>query len=260
MNQYRRDAVDAIHPDLGNILRLIQYVDPFNSSETFRCEEFINKFIRQESELAQLSLDNISYIGRERYGDFIKTCLFSGRKCNESHFSRFSSDIGYCFQFNSVRQDPLFQAVSTGTRAGLYVAININQSQYIGSSSFDAGVKVVVHTQNEPPRPDDTGVGVPPGTNAFIGVRQRNTIDNTQRNCIPRVDTSRFNFVGDGRTANNDNNDYTFASCRFDCLFTAIAEVCNCVYERTVDEDYQHLSLCTLQHICCVSQQQTIDS
>ncbi len=254
LNQFRRDAVNSIHPELGNVLRSVLYVDSLNASETFVCDLAIRYCVNNNADLANLSLDSISFIGRETYDDFIKICLFAGKKCNESHFIRFGTDVGYCFQFNSHYQEPLFEAVSTGTRAGLYVAINVNQSQYIGSSSFDAGVKVVVHTQSEPPRPEDTGVGVPPGTNAFIGVRQRNVIDNTQRDCVPRSDTSGFYFL-------SDEFDYTFASCHFDCLLRNIAEQCYCLYEPTNSTVYQHLPLCTLVDICCVVEQQrlTID-
>lgn len=56
--------------------------------------------------------------------------------------------------------------------------MNVNQEQYL--TAEDAGVKIAVHTQSEPPLPDDYGIAVPTGKKAFICVKQLNTNDQTR--------------------------------------------------------------------------------
>ncbi|XP_064392817.1 acid-sensing ion channel 1C-like [Halichondria panicea] len=249
LNQYRKDVVDAIHPELSEHLRGVFYTDPEDVDETLTCS-YVLSSISERANLTDLTLTDLSYMARDPIEYFITACYFSGRRCSHSDFTTVLTDSGYCYTFNSYKREPsLITATNTGGKAGLSVALNINQSQYVSSSSFDAGVKVVVHTQNEPPRPESTGVGVPPGSNAFIGIRQRSIIDNTQRQCIDANINSynNFTFLTD---------DYSIGACDYDCLLIRVAEECNCTYIPPQNNNFPTLPSCTLSDICCVVQQQ----
>ena len=146
------------------------------------------------------------------------------------------------------RNETVYFAESTGTRSGLSLLINIRQSEYVSSDNFDAGVKVAVHPQTEPPLPDDIGIGVPPGRNAFIGLRQKDILDNTRRNCQGKSDTSSFNFL------RNEYN-YSTSSCLVDCLLTSISDNCGCKVASDIfppdNEVYQKSPDCNIADICC---------
>ena len=148
-------------------------------------------------------------------------CVFAGRVCNASHFTPVFTKLGLCYTFNAGENETVHFAESTGTRSGLSLLLNIHQSEYVSSDNFDAGVKVAVHPQTEPPLPDDIGVGVPPGRNAFISLRQKDILDNTRRNCQGKSETSSFDFL-------RNKYNYSTSSCLVDCLLTSISENCGC--------------------------------
>ncbi len=251
LNQFRQEVIDAIHPELGTQLRQVYYTDSLSASEIASCNDQISDFV-ENATLEHITFENLTFDARDPISELIGACFFSGKRCTAENFSPFLTNSGYCYTFNT--QVPLQKAVSTGVRAGLHLVLNINQSQYVSSSSFDAGVKVVVHTQSEPPRPEDTGVGVPPGTNAFIGVRQRNVIDNTLKECETDINTYDFNFL-------SKRYHYSIASCNYDCQLTRVAEKCNCTIGFSYKDKFTRLRKCTLSDMCCIVEQQrlTID-
>ncbi len=240
LNHYRRDVSDSIHPELGRTLRNAFY------TEESECNYIVHDLV-ERANLSNLTLSYLTDVSRDPIESFIEACFFSGRRCSYKDFEPISTDTGYCYTFNI--QEPFKSSTSTGVRAGLYLALNINQSQYVSSSSFDAGVKVVVHPQNEPPRPEDTGVGVPPGTNSFIGVRQKNIIDNTQRRCLVDTESYNFDFLP---------FDYSTIACGYDCLLVSIAENCGCNYIPPISNRFNSLPECVLSDLCCAQEQQRV--
>ena len=252
LNQFRRDAVDEIHPDFTYALRDVFYSGLLDN-ETLDSNCSLAEFVEREN-LPNLSLEELYFRAMDPFDELILDCFFAGKRCNRSHFTLTLTDIGYCYTFNSAEQNSSFKAISTGTRAGLYLAMSINQQLYVASNSFDAGVKVVVHPRSETPRPEDTGVAVPPGRNAFIGIRERRIIDNTaRRQCRSSLDLSGFNFLGD------EGEGYSISSCSYDCLLTRIAEECECTLDSTTsNERYEMLPVCTVSDLCCVLEQQRV--
>ena len=51
------------------------------------------------------------------------------------------------------------------------MTLNIDQDEYLGSVAQEAGVRVVVHSQDRMPFPEDEGVSVMPGQITYIGMR-----------------------------------------------------------------------------------------
>ncbi len=246
LNHFRQEIIDSIHPELGTHLRQVYYTDTLSDFEVTSCQKGLSNFV-EEANLQNITFQNLIFDARDPLNELLGSCYFSGRQCTAEDFSPFLTDIGYCYRFNI--QEPFKKATSTGVRAGLYLALNINQSQYVSSTNFDAGVKVVIHTQMEPPRPEDTGIGVAPGTNAFIGVWQKNIIDNTQIDCEMNINSQKFNFL-------SNEYRYSIASCNYDCQLTRVAEMCNCTLRNSNKNSFTKLRNCTISDLCCIVKQQ----
>ena len=52
------------------------------------------------------------------------------------------------------------------------MSLYIEQDEYISDIQQGAGLRVKVHPQNEMPFPEDEGLNVSPGTEAFISLRK----------------------------------------------------------------------------------------
>ena len=118
----------------------------------------------------------------------------------------------------------------------------INQSEYY-AMPLDAGVKIAIQAQTEPPLPDDRGIGVPTGRNAFISIKQQKIDDQTRINC--NSDVSSFNFL------RGEYTKYSESVCLVDCIHTSMADNCECIAARSFYSPdttrYSQLPNCTLE-------------
>ena len=107
--------------------------------------------------------------------ELISKCRFGGEECDIStDFVPTLTRLGVCFTFNSGQSGtPIRKANGAGVRNGLQLQLKVDQSDYIATFAGDAGLKIAVHPQSEPPLPDELGVAVPPGSNAFISFKKR---------------------------------------------------------------------------------------
>ena len=191
--------------------------------------------------------------------DLISKCTFSGRSCDFStDFVPIVTHLGVCFTFNSGRNGTRVKNVTNvGVRSGLQLELNVDQANYLGTFAGDAGVKIAVHPQSDPPLPDELGIGVPPGHNAFIGLRKRAIEDKTEINCGQADDTNDWNFL-----QITDYNSYSQAACLTDRFMTRVADQCDCVvtnvfYPQPTVGPYSSLGVCNFKDICCNFQQYT---
>ena len=51
------------------------------------------------------------------------------------------------------------------------MTFNLEQDEYLGSIAQEAGVRVVVHSQERMPFPEDEGISVIPGQLTYVGMR-----------------------------------------------------------------------------------------
>ena len=180
--------------------------------------------------------------------EFIFDCYYAGGECNVSEmFEPVFTSLGICYTFNSGRLMEAQMAKGTGQRQGLTLFINAQQFDYVTAN--DAGVKIAIHPQSEPPLPDDQGIGVPTGRNAFISIRELRIVDNTRRNCNSK--TADLNFLQGEYTT------YSESACLVDCMHTSMADNCHCVDSRSFyspdSSEYTKLPNCTLENICCIA-------
>lgn len=249
LNSVRNDFLQA--RGLENCFRNLIPLDPNDHDYQPECDYLISTECQDEG----LSFSDIQNEGRQRAEDFILDCRFLGRRCNATEdFIPVFTRLGYCYTFNSGRNGTAAETTNgTGPRNGLQLILNIEQDQYVFSPSFDAGVKVAIHTQDEPPQPNDSGIGVPPGRNAFITLKERRANDETRRNCKLQTENTDFNFL-------QEEYNYSVAACLVDCFFSNIAELCRC--RDTGNEflpdpvgRFASYPECTVNDSCCAFEQ-----
>ncbi|OBS82034.1 hypothetical protein A6R68_23976, partial [Neotoma lepida] len=87
---------------------------------------------------------------------------------------------GKCYMFNSGEDGkPLLTTVKGGTGNGLEIMLDIQQDEYLPiwgeteETTFEAGVKVQIHSQSEPPFIQELGFGVAPGFQTFVATQEQ---------------------------------------------------------------------------------------
>ncbi|XP_064408395.1 acid-sensing ion channel 1 isoform X2 [Latimeria chalumnae] len=112
-----------------------------------------------------------------------------------------------------------------GTGNGLELMLDIQQDEYLpvwgetDETSFEAGIKVQIHSQDEPPFIDQLGFGVAPGFQTFVSCQE-------QRQLIYLPPP-----WGDCKSTPIDSDffdKYSITACRIDCETRYLVENCNC--------------------------------
>ncbi|KAL2091013.1 hypothetical protein ACEWY4_013276 [Coilia grayii] len=132
---------------------------------------------------------------------------------------------GKCYTFNSGQDGrPLLVTMKGGMGNGLEIMLDIQQDEYLpvwgetDETSFEAGIKVQIHTQDEPPFIDQLGFGVAPGFQTFVSCQEQ-----------------RLTYLpppwGDCKSTPMDSDffsTYSLTACRIDCETRYLVENCNC--------------------------------
>ena len=248
INSVRRDFLQE--RGLFHFFRTAALLEPGQPDFQSDCDNLVSEFSGSVSDSDALSFTDIQEQGRHSVDNFVLSCRFLGRLCNiTENFTPTFTQLGYCYTFNSSEVTN-----GTGPRNGLQLILNIEQDQFVVSSSnlFDVGVKVAIHTQDEPPRPNDRGIGVPPGRNAFLALNQKRVIDETRRNCKLRDASSQFHFL-------QQEFSYSVPACLDDCFYSNLAEMCGCIEtgsQFTPDSDrFANYPDCNINNTCCYIEQ-----
>ncbi|KAF3856610.1 hypothetical protein F7725_017333 [Dissostichus mawsoni] len=148
-----------------------------------------------------------------------------GELCGPRNFSTIFTRYGKCYTFNSGQDGrPLMVTMKGGMGNGLELMLDIQQDEYLpvwgetDETSFEAGIKVQIHTQDEPPFIDQLGFGVAPGFQTFVSCQEQ-----------------RLTYLpppwGDCKASAMDSdffNTYSITACRIDCETRYLVENCNC--------------------------------
>ncbi|XP_060104167.1 acid-sensing ion channel 3 [Heteronotia binoei] len=180
--------------------------DAFFPSRTFSMLEFVR---RAGHDLQDMLLD----------------CRFRSRPCGPDNFTTTFTRLGKCYTFNSgAPGQELLTTIKGGTGNGLELMLSIQQDEYLPvwgeteETSYEAGVKVQIHSQGEPPSVDQLGFGVAPGFQTFVSCQQQRLfyLPPPWGDCKSGPAESAF-FPR-----------YSLAACRIDCETRYLAEACNC--------------------------------
>ncbi|TWW70294.1 Acid-sensing ion channel 2 [Takifugu flavidus] len=87
---------------------------------------------------------------------------------------------GKCYMFNAAEEGKTLRTtMKGGTGNGLEIMLDIQQDEYLpvwGDSedtAFEAGVRVQIHSQAEPPFVHELGFGVAPGFQTFVATQEQ---------------------------------------------------------------------------------------
>ncbi|XP_040405232.1 acid-sensing ion channel 3 isoform X2 [Cygnus olor] len=157
--------------------------------------------------------------------DMLLSCRFRGQDCGPENFTAIFTRLGKCYTFNSGQPGTeLLTTLQGGAGNGLELMLNIQQEEYLpvwgdtDETSYEAGVKVQIHSQQEPPFIDQLGFGVAPGFQTFVSCQQQRLVYLPP----PWGDCKATPIESDFFT------NYSITACRLDCETRYLAENCNC--------------------------------
>ena len=238
LNLVKKGYLDNISTDLSFLIREAFYIQGTASKCRSTLEEYQVNFP------SNLSLSDLIWNGRQTAEETIFGCRFMGQECKSYDFVPSLTPSGVCYTFDSRGM----AVQGTGAKHALSFIVSILEGEYSVSYNHDVGIKIAVQPQNEPPQPDELGIAVSPGKNAFIGVRQTN-IENksSRRKCRDTTDTTSFNFL-------QGKFPYSVSACQIDCMRTNIAQNCKCLGAgaNSLTSKFHNLQNCTIKELCCV--------
>ncbi|XP_065714849.2 acid-sensing ion channel 1 isoform X1 [Patagioenas fasciata] len=157
--------------------------------------------------------------------DMLLSCSYRGERCGPSDFAAVFTRYGKCYTFNAGQDGkPRLITMKGGTGNGLEIMLDIQQDEYLpvwgetDETSFEAGIKVQIHSQDEPPLIDQLGFGVAPGFQTFVSCQEQRLI------YLPPP-------WGDCKATAGDSefyDTYSITACRIDCETRYLVENCNC--------------------------------
>nr|XP_012374875.2 acid-sensing ion channel 1 isoform X4 [Dasypus novemcinctus] len=157
--------------------------------------------------------------------DMLLSCHFRGEVCSAEDFKVVFTRYGKCYTFNSGRDGrPRLKTMKGGTGNGLEIMLDIQQDEYLpvwgetDETSFEAGIKVQIHSQDEPPFIDQLGFGVAPGFQTFVACQEQRLIYLPPPWGTCKAVTMDSDFF----------DSYSITACRIDCETRYLVENCNC--------------------------------
>uniref|UniRef100_A0ABI8AAH4 Acid sensing ion channel subunit 1 n=17 Tax=Boreoeutheria TaxID=1437010 RepID=A0ABI8AAH4_FELCA len=157
--------------------------------------------------------------------DMLLSCHFRGEVCSAEDFKVVFTRYGKCYTFNSGRDGrPRLKTMKGGTGNGLEIMLDIQQDEYLpvwgetDETSFEAGIKVQIHSQDEPPFIDQLGFGVAPGFQTFVSCQEQRLIYLPPPWGTCKAVTMDSDFF----------DSYSITACRIDCETRYLVENCNC--------------------------------
>uniref|UniRef100_A0AAY5EDY1 Acid sensing ion channel subunit 2 n=1 Tax=Electrophorus electricus TaxID=8005 RepID=A0AAY5EDY1_ELEEL len=170
------------------------------------------------------SLELLDRLGHQ-LDDMLLACKYRGEPCGAHNFSTVFTRYGKCYMFNADEEGKsLRTTMKGGTGNGLEIMLDIQQDEYLPvwgeteETAFEAGVRVQIHSQAEPPFVHELGFGVAPGFQTFVATQEQRLtyLPPPWGECVSGAPDSGFFQV------------YSVTACRIDCETRYIVENCNC--------------------------------
>ncbi|XP_076851880.1 LOW QUALITY PROTEIN: acid-sensing ion channel 4-A-like [Brachyhypopomus gauderio] len=176
--------------------------------------------------------------------EMLKSCNFSGQNCSAEDFTVVYTRYGKCYTFNGNKTTSR-RTKQGGMGNGLEVMLDIQQDEYLpiwretNETSLEAGIRVQIHSQDEPPYIHQLGFGVSPGFQTFVSCQEQRltylpqpwgNCRSTSEQIIPGYDT------------------YSISACRLRCETRLVLQECHC---RMVHMP-GNADICTPNKIKCV--------
>ncbi|XP_010781366.1 acid-sensing ion channel 4 isoform X2 [Notothenia coriiceps] len=151
---------------------------------------------------------------------FLVSQLATSRYCLCNVYTRY----GKCYTFNGNRTTSR-KSKQGGMGNGLEIMLDIQQDEYLpiwretNETSLEAGIRVQIHSQDEPPYIHQLGFGVSPGFQTFVSCQEQRLtyLPQPWGNCRS---TSKEKFPG--------YDTYSISACRLLCETNEVLRVCGC--------------------------------
>ncbi|XP_071950423.1 acid-sensing ion channel 1-like [Antedon mediterranea] len=159
-------------------------------------------------------------VGFQLDDETVESCQWLDQTCSATNFTHIFTSYGNCYTFNSGESDnAILKVKQPGAGNGLQIMINILQDEYTETKdgNIEAGLKVLVHDQNEPPLIESKGISIPPGYHAFTSTKriQVTNLDPPHGKCQPSRKLTYY-------------DQYTLSGCYIECRLDRIFTECQC--------------------------------
>lgn len=216
-------------------------------------EEFEEQCLRFKTSVnSSITFEEALVEGGQKLEDFVQECEFLGVPCNlQQDFTPVMTSVGRCYTFNAKNDMKKYKNVSgIGFRHGLELVLNVQQDEFSGTFTREAGVRVVVHNQEHPPSILENGLAVPIGRSAYMSTRARQIDDRSDTgfsNCQDLDEAKGFQIV--------KGFDYSLSACLSDCIAKDIARVCGCIHGAPPPNmgAYANSGKCSIVQLCCIA-------
>ena len=216
-------------------------------------EEFREQCLRYKTSIdTSITFEDAIMEGGQNLEDFVVQCEFLGVPCNlQSDFTPVMTPVGRCYTFNGRNAMEEYKNVSgIGYRHGLELVLNLQQDEFSGTFTHEAGARVVIHNQEHPPSVLENGLAVPIGSSAYMSIRARQIDDRSRTgfsNCQERDNAWEFDIV--------EGFNYSLAACLSDCIARDIARVCDCIHGVPVPSvgSFASYDKCSIVQLCCIA-------
>ncbi|XP_068740274.1 amiloride-sensitive sodium channel subunit alpha-like [Montipora capricornis] len=210
------------------------FEDPSEKTEAFLKSEQLSMLMAREDGTI------LSLLGH-RFEDMVLSCTYRGISCRN-----FSSDVwkqfwhykyGNCFVFNgggdtqdSGAKVSILKSNKPGPSHGLSLELNVEQDEYIGLMSPEAGIRMDISTQEEMPFPMEKGLSLAPGYATMIGLRKEKIVREDpfeRQRCLKDVTKNESNLytIHFGAV-------YSTTACKESCLAYNQRQHCDCMEYR----------------------------
>lgn len=201
--------------------------------------------------LASTTQLNISWgglvtIAGNNFTALLRNCTYQGKRCTAEDFDKINTVGGFCYTFN---KQNVHVAKGTGVRQGLRLQLSPDDQEF--SLGKDQGFRIVIHNPDELPRPESDGIVVGLSSTIYIGMRQVNSIDETQfssgTRCKKETNPDQELSIAGYAT-------YSPSLCQEECFYKYAIDKCNCVERELytpVSNKYTEKMNCTAPHLCC---------
>ncbi|XP_078539625.1 acid-sensing ion channel 4 [Lissotriton helveticus] len=158
--------------------------------------------------------------------EMLKSCNFSGESCSPRNFTVVYTRYGKCYTFNADKRQPKMTRQG-GMGNGLEIMLDIQQEEYLpiwretNETSFEAGIRVQIHSQDEPPYIHQLGFGVSPGFQTFVSCQEQ------RLKYLPQPwGSCRASVQGEQILQGYET--YSISACRLQCEKEAVVKNCEC--------------------------------
>ncbi|XP_040320422.1 acid-sensing ion channel 3 isoform X8 [Herpailurus yagouaroundi] len=174
--------------------------------------------------------------------EMLLDCRYRGWPCGPENFTVIFTRMGQCYTFNSGADGAeLLTTPKGGMGNGLEIMLDVQQDEYLPvwrdmeETPFEVGVRVQIHSQEEPPTIDQLGFGAAPGYQTFVSCQQQRLSflpppwgDCSSAPLDPDFEPEPSGPLGPPSPSPGPQAPYSLMGCRLACEARYVARKCGC--------------------------------